>query len=89
MSRADGNTTRPTLAIVLEGGLVQAIVARRADKIDLDILVIDYDIEGADDDEISLVPQGDGTFSEACVRSTSVTPAEIDLDHIIDQSIAE
>ena len=70
----------PRLAVVLEGGIVHAVVSDNA--VDLAVAVIDYDIEGAGDDELSPVPQGDGTSVDAVVACWNATPATIDLDAV-------
>lgn len=76
------DTTPPTLAIVLEGGLVQAVVSDRPDAIRMNVRVIDYDTDGADDDRLSEVPQGDGSVCYAFVEHHDLTEAGIDLDRI-------
>ncbi len=68
------------LAVVLEGGIVHAVVSDNA--VDLAVAVIDYDIEGAGEDELSSVPQGDGTCVDAVVGCWNATPAAIDLDAV-------
>lgn len=58
----------PSFAVVLEGGLVQAILVE--DWPDHQPLppfaVVDYDTEGADDDEITRFPIGDSEAEAAC-----------------------
>lgn len=50
-----------TLYIILEGGLVQNVCADDpTDFAGIDVRIIDYDIEGADADEITQVQQPDG-----------------------------
>lgn len=74
---------KPKLAIILEGGLVQCVISDRPELFaGFDVCVIDYDSEGADDDEIFLVRQGDGSREEACVGHHEVTLAGIDLHDI-------
>lgn len=70
----------PRLAVVLEGGIIHAVVSDNA--VDMAVAVIDYDIEGAADDELSSVPQGDGTCVDAVVGCWNAAPAAIDLDAV-------
>jgi hypothetical protein len=71
---------KPKLAIVLEGGLVQCVVSDQPEMFaGLEVLTIDYDTDGADDDEISTVPQADGTEEEAIVGWHDITQATTDL----------
>ena len=75
---------RPTLAVVLEGGLVQSIVSDQPDNMPIgEVMVIDYDTEGAEDERIFCVPHGDGTSVDAVVHTLSVGQAEIDLTGIV------
>jgi hypothetical protein len=64
------------LAVVIDGGLVQAVVANGA-LADCPVTVIDYDTDGADKDELSEVDQGDDTVSDAFVSYRSISKAEI------------
>lgn len=70
----------PYLGIVLEGGLVQAIVTD-APKLtgNWKVMVIDYDTDGADPELFTPVPQGDGSLASAWVHADYITEAEIDL----------
>ena len=85
-SGANCDTTPPTLAIVIEGGLVQAVVTDRPEAIRVNVRIIDYDTDGASDDELSEVPQGDGSFCDAVVDHRDLTEAAIDLHHIVDKT---
>ncbi|MES1934757.1 MULTISPECIES: hypothetical protein [Salinisphaera] len=85
-SGANRDTTPPMLAIVMEGGLVQAVVSDRSEAIRVNVWIIDYDTDGADDDELSEVPQGDGSFCDAVVDHRYLTEAAIDLHHIVDKT---
>lgn len=49
------------IVVCLDGGLVQSIVSAAP----LDVLVVDYDVEGADEDDLTAVDQGDGTVADA------------------------
>jgi hypothetical protein len=62
------------LLVHLEGGLVQCVLSEHEP---CEVLIIDYDTEGADPDEISEIPQDDGTVAEAVARiDTVVVSAE-------------
>lgn len=51
--------------INLEGGLVQAVLSTVPD---VEVMICDYDTEGASDDEITEIPQDDDTVADAVVR---------------------
>lgn len=50
-------TKRGPIAVVIEGGIVQAICTDDEQLQGVDVLVIDYDTEGADESELTDVPQ--------------------------------
>lgn len=67
-------TPPATLAIVIEGGMISAIVSDRPELFaDVEVLVIDYDADGFE------VPQSDGTKEDAHVEPWPVDCAKIDL----------
>jgi hypothetical protein len=74
----------PPLAIVLEGGLVQDVLTANP-KMFGDVVVIDYDTEGADDDEITKVPQGKGKCKDcdAIVHLPEIGKPKIDIAETI------
>lgn len=74
----------PRIAVVIEGGLVQCVVTNHSDRLDpnLEVQIIDYDTDGVDDDDLLLVPQGDGSLSEARGHIESITKADIDIEGI-------
>lgn len=74
--------SRPILAVICDGGLVQGLVSTRP-AVFGDVLVIDYDTEGAGGKDVMDVNQGDGTYAEACVSLRSVEAAAIDLPQVI------
>jgi hypothetical protein len=59
---------KPRMVIVLDGGLVQNILA----NFDVEVISIDYDIDGADEEDLTPVPQGDGSVSDAYVSAHGV-----------------
>ena len=64
--------TTPKIVIVMEGGIINDVLSTH----DVDAVMIDYDTEGSEPDEIRKIPQGDGTTEKAYVRdlepSTSI-----------------
>jgi hypothetical protein len=76
----------PTVAIILEGGLVQCIVSDRPNGIQpMNLMVLDYDTEGADEEELLQVLQKDGSVSSATGRYLDFDKADIGLDAVMDQ----
>ncbi|BDV41547.1 hypothetical protein GURASL_04700 [Geotalea uraniireducens] len=76
----------PTVAVILEGGLVQCIVSDRPNDIQsMNLMVLDYDTEGADEEELLQVPQKDGSISTATGRYVGFDYAEIGLAAVMDQ----
>jgi hypothetical protein len=49
------------IVITVQGGLIQDISSSEP----IECLVIDYDTEGADADQLTSIPQDDGTTAEA------------------------
>lgn len=61
------------VAIRIEGGIVQsATVLEDGDYKVRGVVVIDYDIDGMDPDDLTDVPQGGGTMEEAYVNEVSM-----------------
>lgn len=82
MKKTGKRIALPSLAIILEGGLVQCVVSDQARNVASrleDIMVIDYDTEGASQEDISYVKQDDGSYSDACVSHHSIAQATIGL----------
>ncbi len=76
----------PTVAVILEGGLVQCVVSDRPSDIPpMNLMVIDYDTEGADEEELLQVPQKDGSVSTATGRYEGFCEADSDLSTVMDQ----
>jgi len=77
-----------TLAIVLEGGLVQAVTTDNLDAFKgINTVIIDYDTKSLDDEDdetLGLVLQGDGTTATAYIRATSIDQATVDLGQVAD-----
>ena len=71
------------VGVIVEGGIVQSIVATRPEE--LDVVVIDYDIEGSHVSELGDVEQSDGSFSEAIVSLRGkAEEATINLNRLFD-----
>ncbi|HEY6874194.1 MAG TPA: hypothetical protein VI298_15830 [Geobacteraceae bacterium] len=76
----------PTVAVILEGGLVQCVVSDRPNAIQpMNLMVLDYDTEGADEEELLQVPQKDGSVSTATGRYLGFEHADIGLATVMDQ----
>ena len=73
------------LAIVIEGGLVQAVVADRPDAAPA-VAVIDYDIEGSEPEDLRHITQSDGSKVTALVVEHCVEPVAIDLDEVFQEA---
>ena len=71
------NTKPEGIIIVLEGGLVSAVVSHNRDHVGTKFTVIDYDCEGADVSEIYEVGQADGSFADATTWDGIVDQASI------------
>lgn len=66
-----------SLAVILDGGLVQGIVTTGRTMVGADVAVIDYDTEGGDSDGVTEIDQGDGTVADAYVSGWSVSESAI------------
>ena len=85
VSLSDLDKGQPALAVVLQGGLVQAIVSNHPEMMKgWNVLVIDYDTEGAEAGEIFQVLQEDGTMAKAIARFEAVEEAGIDLEKVVE-----
>jgi hypothetical protein len=67
----EGFRATPRVLISCDGGLVQGITS----DIKIHATVLDYDVEGADVEDLVDVPQGDGTTS-----SGSMTDFPVDVE---------
>ena len=73
------------LAIILEGGIVQAVIADQPDAAPA-FAVVDYSIDGYEPEELCHITQSDGKQSKALVVEYYVEPARINLDEIFQES---
>lgn len=73
------------LVVVIEGGLVQAVVADRPDVAPV-VAVIDYDTEGFELEDLSHITQSDGCRAKALVVEHCVEPAAINLDEVFQKA---
>jgi len=73
------------LAVVMEGGLVQAVIADRPEAAPA-VAVIDYDTDGYESEELCSITQSDGSQSQALVIEHYVEPTRIHLDEIFRKS---
>ncbi len=79
--RINGGELTPqeaNVVIELDGGLVQGIIADRP----ITVRVVDYDVEGADPDDLLLVSRDNGDPVPASISSWAVEDACIDPDWI-------
>ena len=80
---------KPIVGVILEGGLVQCVVSSAPEHLpDMDLIILDYDVEGADADELLHVPQGDGATAQAVGRIEQITLSGIDLGAVRTQICA-
>lgn len=83
----EGQPSPINLAIVLDGGLVQAVVTDAPEAFKgVNTMIIDYDTECPDQDNerLGIVPQGDGKLVSAYICATSIEKAGIDLGRTAD-----
>ena len=55
------------IVITVDGGLVQGVSSDDQTLVGRQVIVIDYDTEGADPDEVVAVPQDQGKTEEATI----------------------
>ena len=67
---SDGKPVTADIAVILDGGLVQHVTMRGGTM--PRVFVVDYDTEGADNDDVCGVPQDDGEIVEAYVSEQGV-----------------
>lgn len=71
-------TLSTVIAIIMDGGVVQEIISNNTDN-SPDCIVIDYDTNGYEEEDLSKIPQRDGSFSHAHVHDRIIEAADIDL----------
>ncbi len=72
------------LAIIVIGGVVQRVVSDWSHNgpINTDIVVIDYDTDGADSAQITQIKQNNGAIASAYVSFPNIGKADFDLEQI-------
>lgn len=79
--RPDPGPRFSRLAVVMEGAIVQAVIADQPEAAPA-VAVVDYDIEGQALEDLCDITQSDGSRSKAYVVEPWVEPARIDLDEV-------
>lgn len=75
----------PRLAIVIEGGVISAVVTDSDRFEGCKVLVIDYDVEGADPDDVVAIFQTQwGRMADAHARVAKIERATIELQHVVE-----
>jgi hypothetical protein len=70
------------LAVILDGGIVQAVVTDTPEAFKgVNTMIIDYDIESTDD-SLGLVPQGGDELKTAYIQQSYIDNAGIDLKRV-------
>lgn len=89
IDKLEGSTPDPvpTVAVVMEGGLVQSIVSDSPEKLPpMKMIIIDYDTDGANEEDLVSVPQGkDRKETEAFAGIWSIGQTGIDLAAVVQQ----
>ncbi|MEX2389231.1 MAG: hypothetical protein WD534_15240 [Phycisphaeraceae bacterium] len=85
LRKADTFAARPILGIVIEGGLVQDVVCDRPEHLrDVQLVILDYDVDGIPDDELHAVHHEHGTPAhKAAVRLIEIEQARVDLPTLL------
>lgn len=60
------------IVIAVEGGLVQSVSSDDPAQVGKVVVVVDYDAEGADAEEIEQIPQGEGGTSDAVISRQEI-----------------
>lgn len=60
------------IVITLNGGLVQGVSSDDPADKGKQVVVIDYDVEGAEPEEVDQIPQGDGKTQDAAVSGHEI-----------------
>ncbi len=69
------------LAVVLEGGIVQSVIADQPEAAPA-VAIIDYDVDGQEPEALSLITQSDGSQSKAYIVEPWIEPTRINLDEV-------
>lgn len=86
LKQMEDQPAKPILSVVIEGGIVQAVISNDPDRFPIDeVVVIDYDTEGADAADIYDVPQPDGSTVQAFASITVFEKSGIDLGNVVAQ----
>ena len=79
-NRASQSIRPLRLAVVIDGGIVQAVVSDH--PFCIEVAIVDYDTEGAGGEGLTPVPQGDGTCVDAVVACWKAGPPALDVDAV-------
>lgn len=85
MDRSDPEPRCSRLAVVMEGGIVQAVIADQPETAPA-VAVIDYDIDGYEAEDLRDITQSDGRKAKALAVEHYVEPTRIDLDEVFQES---
>jgi|GEM_PF-1156423 len=82
----DPTSTKPIVGVVIEGGLVQCVVSSAPELIpDMDVIILDYDVQGCEEDELLKVLQSSGDIAHAVGHIEKITESGIDLGMVLNQ----
>lgn len=82
----DPPSPKPIVGVVIEGGLVQCVVSSAPELIpDMDVIILDYDVQGCEEDELLKVPQSSGNIAHAVGHIEKITESGIDLGMVLNQ----
>jgi len=82
----DPPSLKPIVGVVIEGGLVQCVVSNAPELIpDMDVIILDYDVQGCEEDELLKVPQSSGNIAHAVGHIEKITESGIDLGMVLNQ----
>ena len=82
----DSPPPKPIVGVILEGGLVQSVVSNASEQLpDMDVIILDYDVEGFEGECLLKVPQASGEIVRAVGHIENITPSGIDLGMVLDQ----
>ena len=85
----DPSPARPIVGVVLEGGLVQCVISTVPEQLpDMDLIILDYDVQGCEEDELLKVPQSSGGIAYAVGHIEKITESGINLGMVLEQTNA-